>query len=290
MMDEGMNNIEPCEHRARDAKRLDILIAYRGRERVREMLGIDDPTLDGLLSGSGDWPQGAWDRFQRALDNFQRVGHPVEVDDDVLPGKVEEADMTPDDATEGAEETDNSVQDVAGPHAVNGSSDGPGEADMAAGDIRAPQWRYESLWKVRDLGISRYLRRDVPDHKQLAALQVVIAMEMALIFGWKELPTEPGLRCDDALLNRAFEIRSQYQTVIRRVLDGMHGGFGGLVGWVLGRGPVNIKKLEYDLFAEANKMGQGYTPRPVICLIDPDDFVHTHRLVRTFFSWHRLKP
>ena len=146
------------------------------------------------------------------------------------------------------------------------------------------------LWKVRDLGISHYLRRGVPYHKQLAALRVVIAMEMALIFKWRELPTKPGVQCDEARLSLEFDIRNRHQTVIGNVLEEMYGGFKGPIAWVLRKGRVNVKKLEDALFAETGKMDTGYTPSPLICLIDPDDFAHTHRLVRTYFSWHRLEP
>ena len=41
------------------------------------MLNIDAPTLDGLLSGTMDWPPEAWRWFQDALDNLSAAGYPV---------------------------------------------------------------------------------------------------------------------------------------------------------------------------------------------------------------------
>ena len=76
MVDNGMNSSEQYGRRAVAAEQLAVLISYRGRDRVREMLRIDDATLDGLLSSSVEWPRESRDRFQAALDNLRAMGPP----------------------------------------------------------------------------------------------------------------------------------------------------------------------------------------------------------------------
>ena len=114
MTDHTMDNAGQSKTRSLGARQLGLLMSYRGRDRLRAMLGVDDPTLDGLLADNVKWPEAAWDRFEAALGNLSRLGHPIEVGD-LTPedDDAEEPEMDPGDATEVAEETDDGVWDVA---------------------------------------------------------------------------------------------------------------------------------------------------------------------------------
>ena len=68
---------------ARARRQLARLISYRGRAKVREILGVDDGMLTSLLDGSLDWPADARERFDRAWDLMVMLGAPEEEPDEV---------------------------------------------------------------------------------------------------------------------------------------------------------------------------------------------------------------
>ena len=67
------------ENRAMLRRQLARLISYRGRAKVREILGVDDGMLTSLLDGSLDWPADARERFDRAWELMVSLGAPEEV-------------------------------------------------------------------------------------------------------------------------------------------------------------------------------------------------------------------
>ena len=68
---------------ARARRQLARLISYRGRAKVREILGVDDGMLTSLLDGSLDWPADARERFDRAWGLMVMLGAPEEEPDEV---------------------------------------------------------------------------------------------------------------------------------------------------------------------------------------------------------------
>ena len=314
MMDEAMNESEQYGNMVRASWQLEVLISYRGRDRVRAILGVDDVTLDALLSSSVDWPGEAWGQFQATLDNLRRVGHPVEVDDDVVPGDAERTATDTADETEVgrggdtdvAGERDSVVPDVVEPEVVSGPDEGPEEDGVEADDIPVPgdgpgkaqlevdilhvvEEELSLLWLVRDLTIASCLRRRVPYHKQLAGLRVVMMTEAVIIWVYREVPTEPGVLCDTDRQYWESERRRQLDYHVRIELDSVHGGIGGFLGEFLGKGRVYIRGLERRMFAEARKMETGYRPVSLLSIIEPGDFAHAPSLVSRYFSWHHLE-
>ena len=124
MMDYTMNDTEQYGKRAA-AERLAVLMSYRGRDRVREMLRVDDATLDGLLAGNLDWPEEARTRFQKALENLRRMGHPVVVDHEAHRGDAQETPTETGEEAESLQERALVVPDVAGPGENANYNDGP---------------------------------------------------------------------------------------------------------------------------------------------------------------------
>ena len=313
-MDDTVNDSQEYRNARRAAKQLAVLILYRGRDRVCEMLNIDAPTLDGLLSCTMDWPSEAWRRFQDALDNLSAAGYPIEVDDEVVledgdaegpgtdPGGGTEAAC--DDDTDLTGELDGVAQSVLEP-AVNtrhdeelegegvaavdgcGLDEGPGEMELEEDAARRRERELGLLWQVRDLTVAHCLRRGVPYRVQLAGLRVVMMTEAFIIGLYGEVPTEPGVRCDANRQYEESERRKEFDARVRQELDAVHGGIKGFLDRFVGKGPVNVRRLERRMFAEAREMGPGYHPRQLFDLIDHGDFAHAPPLVKEYFMWHR---
>ena len=286
-----MNNED--EHyvvRRHASLQLEELLSYRSRDRVLVILGVDDATLDGLLSGTLGWPEEVWGKFQRALVSLSTVGHPVEVDDVAL-GNAERTEIDPDDETEVRPdrgtcvdgEPDGVVPGVVEPDVSMGPDDRLEDQDVIESAPSVP-------WQVRDLIVSRLFRSGVPDHKQLAGLLLLLGQEMAIIWKLGESPTEPGVPCDAERLRAEFLERGKMSSIVRSELASMHGGLRGFRSLLLGKGRVNIKKLHVELIAEARAMGPGYRPVLPFTLLDPHDLATVVLSVKTYLSWYRRNP
>ena len=131
MENNGMNEDEMHRKRKLIARKLAELIAYRGRDSVRERLGVDDVTLDGLLNGTMDCPEEVEEEMENILDTYRRLGHLVEVDSDVGPGDAGETGTDPGDETEAAEGED---ADADAPVESRGLVEVPEEEGPSAGD------------------------------------------------------------------------------------------------------------------------------------------------------------
>ena len=295
LMNDAMHDTEEHEERTHPTEQLALLIAYRGQDRVRAILGVDEVTLDGLLSDSVDWPEEVWDRFQRALDNLRAVGHQVEVDDDVALGNTERTEIDPDDDTEVSPggsiymggESDGVVHSVFEPEVSMGPEDRLEEEDAVVNAGLEEERDPSVPWKVRGLIIEQCFRNGVPDHRQLAGLLLLLGQEMAIIWRFGEVPTEPGVPCDAERLRTAFLERASISSIVRGELESMHSGMRGFRSWLLGKGKVNIKKLHSELLAEARAMGPDYMPVPPYVLLGPDDLATAAPLVQTYLSWYR---
>ena len=269
---------------------LEELLSYRSRDRVLVILGVDDATLDGLLSGTLGWPEEVWGKFVRALASLSTVGHPVEVDDVAL-GNADRTEIDPDDETEVRPdhgtcvdgEPDGVVPGVVEPEVSMGPDDRLEAQDVIERDPSVH-------WQVRGLIVSRLFRSDVPEHKQLAGLLLLLGQEMAIIWKLGESPTEPGVPCDAERLRAEFLERGKMSSIVRSELASIHGGLRGFRSLLLGKGRVNIKHLHVELIAEAKAMGPGYRPVPPFILLDPHDLATVVPSVQTYLSWYRRNP
>ena len=260
---------------------LATLVSYRGRDRVREILAVDDATLDGLLDGSADWPPDAWERCQQALETLRTLGYVLD------PDEAEPADAG---EPEGGDDADSAGEpDADGLDQENGDRNGVPEAvhdveEVEGGDRRdqgAGSWRF---WRARDLAITRFCRRGVPQHQQLAALGVLIELEVGLITLFREAPTQPGAQWDGDRQNQEIRRREKLQREVRGELNAMRSVFRRLGHALAGRGRIDTDELLRKLLADAAKAGPGYRPIPVDPLMpfSPD----LHKLVRGYLGWH----
>ena len=119
----------------------------------------------------------------------------------------------------------------------------------------------------------------VPYRVQLAGLRVVMMTEAPIIWLYGEVPTKPGVRCDAARQYEESERRREFDARVRQELDAEHGGIKGFFDLLLGKGPVNVRRLERRMFAEAREMGPGYCPVQLFDLIDHEDFAHAPPLL-----------
>ena len=115
------------------------------------------------------------------------------------------------------------------------------------------------LWRMWELIILQFFKADVPKHKQLAGLALLLGVEMAMLLRFGQVPTEPGVLCIGQRYDHEFERRRQLAAVVRRELQEMHGGFRGFLRWFVGKGQVNTRKLETSLHAEAQGLGPDYS-------------------------------
>ena len=127
----GMNGDEMRRKRKHIAKQLAKLTSYRGRDPVRERLGVDDVTLDGLLNCTMDCPEEVAEEIENALDTYRRLDFPVDVDDEVGPGDAGETGTDPGDETEAAEGED---ADADAPVESKGPEEVREEEGPSAGD------------------------------------------------------------------------------------------------------------------------------------------------------------
>lgn len=264
------------------SERLAVLVSYRGRDRVREILDVDDVTLDGLLDGSADWPQDAWENFRRALETLRSLGHAVET--------AAETELAGEGGPEGGDDASGAGEpDAGGPDLEEGDRNRGPEADRNArkpeaggrpGQEAGP-WRF---WKARDLAIGRFFRGDVPVHRQIAALGVVIELEVSLMTLFREAPTEPGACWDGDRQDREVTRRWRLQAAVRRELHAMHSGVRGFRNRLSGRSRIDTGKLFQGLLADAAEAGPGYRPG----LVDPllPFSRGLHELVRQYAAWH----
>ena len=324
-----MNDDEIRRKRKAIAKKLRALISYRGRDSVRERLGVDDVTLDGLLNCTMDCPKEVAEEIENILDTYRRLDFPVDVDDEVGPGDAGVNGTDPGDETEAAVERDvdapveskgpEEVREEEGPSAGDGTDtdNGPGEAAVeegpdegqeiadgrdvdAPGPVPAPEEvpgregapvnagiEYERnplvLWRMWELIILWFFTADVPEHKQLAGLLLLLGVEMVMLFRFRQVPTEQELLPIGQRYAQEFNLRGDLATVVKGKLDDIHVGF---LRWLVGKGRVNTKKLEARLHAEAQEIGPDYRPRPVITLLTPHDLAHATGLVSRYLSWH----
>ena len=263
-------------------QRLETLLSYRGRDRGREILGVDDATLDGLLAGAVDWPQGVQEKVQQGLEMFRALGYTVETPEEAEAGDAGEPEAGDDPSSAGEPDADGLDRKDGdrnyGPEAGRGAEEGE------AGDGRDQGSGSWQLWKARDLAITRFFRSGVPEHRQLAALAVVVRLEGALMNCFNEAPTEPGARWDGYRRQRETGRRLALHRQIDLALNAMHSGPRGLGNWLLGRDRVDARKLRRDLLAEAAAAGPGYQPMVVDPLmVFAQDL---HPLFMRYIEWH----
>ena len=275
-------------------RRLDRLVSYQGRSRVREVLGIDDATLTGLLEGSLAWPPGARERFDRAWGVLEQLGAPAEVSpaedeagaagsavpDSEMSDEVDEAAEVDDSAPvpRGGEEPAARIVVDSKPTAPTGGgrvhhrqAEGPGAAAERGQQLQL-------LWWARFLVVTEYMwpTGGIPRQQRLSAWAVLLRWEIELIESW-EFPL-PRLRrnreiWDEGRRRREISFRVQRLGDVRRERGRLH--LRRLADWLLKRDEDPEEALRKRVLDEAGRRGP---PLPIGLFAAEPDWVALDRL------------
>ena len=258
-------------------RRLDRLVSYQGRSRVRDVLGIDDATLTGLLDGSLAWSPGARERFDRAWGVLEQLGAPAEVsaaEDEVgSPGSaVPESEMS-DEVDEAAEVGDLTPVSRGGEEPAPGAAqivvDSKPTAPIGGGRVHRRQAegpgaaaergrQLQLLWWARFLVVTHYMwpTQGISRHQRLSAWAVLLRWEIELIESW-EFPL-PRLRRNREIWDegrRRGEITFRVQRLgdVRREQGRLH--LRRLADWLLKRDEDPEEALRKRVLDEAGRRG-----------------------------------
>ena len=275
-------------------RRLDRLVSYQGRSRVREVLGIDDATLTGLLDGSLGWPPGARERFDRAWGVLEQLGAPAEVSaaedeagaagsavpESEMSGEVDEAAEVDDPApvSRGGEEPAARVVVDPKPTAPAGGGRVHRRQAEAPGAAAARRQQLQLLWWARFLVVTHYMwpTEGIPRQQRLAAWAVLLRMEIELIQSW-EFPLPRLLRnrerWDEGRRRREITFRVQRLGDVRRERGRMH--LRRLADWLLKRDEDPEEALRKRVLEEAGRRGP---PLPIGLFAAEPDWVALDRL------------
>ena len=262
-------------------RRLERLVSYQGRARVREVLGVDDATLTSLLDRSLDWPADAREKFDRAWGLMELLGAPAEESNwEDEAGAAESGAPEPEADDEVAEAPEAEDVDhcsggygnpaaaevravvVPKPPAPTGAREvhrRQPEGDAASSEGLRRLQRLELLWRARHRVLARYLwqTRGVPLHQWLLAWAVLLRLEIELIRGFETpLPKlrEGGKgweRWDEDRRRRGISLRVQRLGDVRRARAGLH--LRRLCDWLMGRDEDREEVLLKWAVAEAGR-------------------------------------
>ena len=254
---------------ARARRQLARLISYQGRAKVREILGVDDGMLTGLLGCSLDWPADARERFDRAWGLMVMLGAPEEEPDEVDEAGVPESGVP--------EEVDGAaaVEDLA---PVSGGGENPaGGAEQAVVDAKpaaaagggmahrrrteaaaaAQERAQDLLWNARYLVVTQYLRpQGVPRHQRLSAWAVLLRLEIQLISRFPfPLPRlwERRVRWDAGQRQQQLSRRTGRLRNVERKQEKLH--LRRLAGWLRGRNEDRNELLYQRILDDARQRG-----------------------------------
>ena len=259
-----------------DRRQLGRLLGFRGRDRVLEILGVDDGTLDGLLDGTLDWPAGAREKFDNAWRMMELLGAPAEVS-----GETPESGP-PDEPEAAAVEEPEAVAAVEEPAAASGGEmvhRRRAEAEAEAEAEAAAERRRAILWRARYLAVTQYLwpARGVPRVRRLSAWAVVLKLEIELISSfqvplprlWRRGESWDAGRCLQEISLRLDRLRDvehrEKHLLLPRLAD-----------WMLGRDEDRNELLLRLLLDDALRRGPVFPPS--LFAAEPD-WTEFYRLV-----------
>ena len=172
---------------ARARRQLAKMIQHQGRAIAREILGVDDDMLTGLLDGSLDWPPDAREKFDHAWGVMVSVGAAEEVSDEVeVDGAAAPELVVPDEVDEAAEVDDDpagiAVQAVVDAKPAAAAGGGMAHRRQTEAAAAADERVQDLLWCARYLVVTLHLRpRGIPRHQRLSAWAVLLRLEIELI-------------------------------------------------------------------------------------------------------------
>ena len=241
---------------ARARRQLAKMIQHQGRAIAREILGVDDGMLTGLLHGSLDWPADAREKFDHAWGVMVSVGAAEEVSDEEDEAAAVE-DLAPvsgggEELLAGAEQAVvDAKPDVVA--AVVGMALQRQTAAAAAAQERAQ----DLLWNARYLVVTQYLRpQGVPRHQRLSAWAVLLRLEIQLISRFEfPLPRlwERRVRWDAGQRQQQLSRRTGRLRNVERKQEKLH--LRRLAGWLRGRNEDRNELLQQRILDDARQRG-----------------------------------
>ena len=231
---------------------LEALIGFRGRDRVIEILGIDEDTLTGLLDGTQEWPHGARERFSASWDLLAGLGAVLEDVQAVTSG--EESSGEPGKGPGGLAPVNLAMQVPAETTAAEGR-DASNRPSEAVGMSPVPNRdeirdrRREGLFGILHLARMRQLRVN-PYHERLTLTEVVAQIELVLIGLFKVSVPEPGEEWNSERRDREVDKRIARLRWAEREQEREFSGFRGLWNWLCGKKRLSREDLYRKLVAE----------------------------------------
>ena len=243
-------------------KKIGIMVKALGPVPVADVLGVDEETVNGLLSGEVSMDAGMELRLSR-MDGLYR--EPLEWSDDQAygPPMLSAGDPAPGVSVLPLE-----------PELVAEAGVGPsGGLEGALGGALMPavpavveatrtwSWqehmdeRRKSLRAIRELVQMVQYRLDLSYQGQVAMLGLVAKIELAMIYLGETLP-EAGMDWDGDRKLREQHRRQSRLIWVRREQNREYGGMRGVMNWLMGRQRPSAKELIQRMIAEAdNSMG-----------------------------------
>ena len=142
--------------------------------------------------------------------------------------------------------------------------DGDGEMDVVFPVVGAvstgegwDEWmerKRVSLWTSRSLALMTQFRMGMRHDEQVAALELVTRIELALISAFKESVPEPGMRWDGEKRDREIQKRLARLRWVAREQEREYGGLKGFLNRMIGRERLSGKELYQRMMEGADEM------------------------------------
>ena len=110
-----------------------------------------------------------------------------------------------------------------------------------------------SMWRARSLAISTQFRLESTDAEQLAAVELVAAVELYLIAYFGDTVPTPGMAWDEGRRERAMNLRLARLRWVRRRQEEEYTGLRGLWTALMGRRRITAMALYDRMVAEAGE-------------------------------------
>jgi len=260
---------------------LKLLIDYRGRARVTEILGVDGSEIDALLSGERHWTEDIFARLQETLDTYRRQGMPIEVeqesaDEDHPEPPYSEPETQPVMESSSYEIEDAEIQNwMAEVVAPRDAEVSPGVVNTK-GRTQDPGFRKDAdvpdiLRKARRVVFFELLRESNSEYRLLLLRSILTHLEARLIHDYGDTELAPGADRDPVGRKRALDRRTASLSHLKKLLDKK------FPGWAKPRtshGSRRFPTFEDELYEIIRiATGPGYSDYEEPFPLDPDDFL-----------------
>ena len=233
--------------RAKAAEHLKELVSNRGRDRLRDVLGVDDGTMTGLMTASLDWPEEVWKKFRDYSLEWENTSATAPASESAeAPVKMHEVAAPEVDRAESPvedEERETIAMEV-------------GTVSADRGPIIDRQWeRRRNLLRIASIWlVTRHPVRGAPRRNQVAVAGAVARMEgeMLYLFGETLPPTERI--SDPSERARAVDTRVTQSRVFTREEEQLNTGLGRLANLLPHIRRIRIDKYYNKAMAEAEAM------------------------------------